>query len=248
MNARGILDQLMKQAGQPTAGSGDPVDRLLKGLAAHLGGGSAAGGGASAGGGNFSGLGGIDAKSLLSGGAIGLLIGSKRGRRLGGKAVKYGAIAGVGMLAWRAWQNYQNAQNVSGGAAEQGNRIENLQGSAGEQRSLEILQAMIMAARADGHLDDRERTLLTEQMEALGADQELRDWLERQMNAPLDAQALAREADSPQAAREMYLASLAIIDEQNPMEKAWLEQLAGALEIDPALAAELERQVDAARG
>lgn len=240
MNAKGILDQLMTQAGQSRSGSGDPVDRLLKGLAAQLGGGAAGKAGGPSGGSS-----GFDAKSLLGGGAIGLLIGSKRGRRLGGKALKYGAIAGVGMLAWRAWQNYQQGQNAPA-AADQGDRIEHLQGSAGEQRSLEILQAMIMAARADGHLDDRERALLTDQMTALGADDELRAWLEQQMNAPLDAQALARAADSPQAAREMYLASLAIIDEQNPMERAWLEQLANALRIDSALAAELERQVAAA--
>jgi uncharacterized membrane protein YebE (DUF533 family) len=232
MNAKGILDQLMKQAsGHSVGGSGAGIDQLLQGLAAQLGGG--------AGGRN----GGFDAKSLLSGGAIGLLIGSKRGRRLGGSAVKYGAIAGIGMLAWQAWQNQNAAQNESA----EGQRLELLQGSSGERRSLEILQAMIMAARADGHLDERERALLTEQMAALGADEELRTWLDQQLSEPLDAQRLAREADSPQAAREMYVASLAIIDEQSPMERAWLEQLAGALNIDRALAEELERQVAGAR-
>jgi uncharacterized membrane protein YebE (DUF533 family) len=235
MNAKGILDQLMKQAaGNSASGSGQSVDQLLQGLIGQFG------GGAKGGSGNF------DPKSLLGGGAIGLLIGSKRGRRMGGKAIKYGAIAGVGLLAWQAWQNYQNKQE-GGNAASQGQRVEQLQGPTGERRSLEILQAMIMAARADGHLDERERALLTDQMEALGADDELRAWLEQQLEAPLDAERLAREADSPQAAREMYVASLAIIDEQNPMEKAWLEQLAGALNIDRELAAELEHQVSASR-
>jgi uncharacterized membrane protein YebE (DUF533 family) len=235
MNAKGILDQLMKQAGGASAGgsSGAGIDQLLQGLASQLGGGAGAGNG-------------FDPKSLLSGGAIGLLIGSKRGRKLGGSALKYGAIAGIGMLAWRAWQN-QQAAGQAHSAPDEGQRLDLLQGPAGERRSLEILQAMIMAARADGHLDDRERALLTDQMTALGADEELRAWLEQQLNAPLDAQRLAREADSPQAAREMYLASLAIIDEQNPMEKAWLEQLAAALNIDRALALELERQVAGAR-
>jgi uncharacterized membrane protein YebE (DUF533 family) len=37
-----------------------------------------------------------------------------------------------------------------------------------------------------------------------------------------------------------------MIDEQNPMERAWLEQLAGALKIEPNLARELEQQVLAA--
>ena len=71
-------------------------------------------------------------------------------------------------------------------------------------------------------------------------------WVEQQLKAPLDAQALAREADSPQAAREMYLISVAVIDNQNPMERAWLDQLASALNLTPEMAAELERQAQQA--
>lgn len=36
-----------------------------------------------------------------------------------------------------------------------------------------------------------------------------------------------------------------MIDDQNPMERAWLEQLAGALKLPPALTQELDRQVQA---
>ena len=36
-----------------------------------------------------------------------LLLGSKRGRKMGKNALKYGAVAGVGALAWKAYQNYQ---------------------------------------------------------------------------------------------------------------------------------------------
>jgi uncharacterized membrane protein YebE (DUF533 family) len=232
MNAKGILDQLMRNAGgqRSARGSGDTVDRLLQGLKSQLAGGS----GQRSGG---------DMKSLLGGGALALLVGSKRGRRLGGSALKYGVIAGLGTLAWKAWQNHQASQaGGAGDAAQEGEPIERLQGDAGERRSLEVLQAMIMTARADGHVDETESAQLTELMNALGADADLRAWMEQQIQAPLDADALAREADSPQAAREMYLAGLAIADDQNPMERAWLEQLAKALGIDPALASELKRQ------
>jgi uncharacterized membrane protein YebE (DUF533 family) len=58
--------------------------------------------------------GGIDMKSLVGGGALGLLLGSKRGRKMGKKAFKYGAVAGVGALAWKAYQNYQsNSQQAA---------------------------------------------------------------------------------------------------------------------------------------
>ncbi|OJA05292.1 tellurite resistance TerB family protein [Halomonas sp. QHL1] len=247
MNASKILQQLMQQAGGSQKGgssSGVDVKGMLSGLSKQLGGGNSSG----QGGGSSSGF---DVKSLLGGGAMGMLIGSKRGRSMGGKALKYGAIAGVGVLAWKAWQSSQaakngNAQQNTAQNASEGERVEVLSGEHQERRSLELLQAMIMAARADGHIDEQEQALITEQIDALGADQEMHNWVEQQLKAPLDAQALAREADSPQAAREMYLISVAVTDDQNPMERAWLDQLGSALNLPKEMTAELERQAQQA--
>ncbi|CAM0556331.1 tellurite resistance TerB family protein [Vreelandella titanicae] len=247
MNASKILQQLMQQAGGSQKGgssSGVDVKGMLSGLSKQLGGGSSGG----QGGGSSSSF---DMKSLLGGGAMGLLVGSKRGRSMGGKALKYGAIAGVGVLAWKAWQSSQaakngNAQQNTAQNAPEGERVEVLSGEYQERRSLELLQAMIMAARADGHIDEQEQALITEQIDALGADQEMHNWVEQQLKAPLDAQALAREADSPQAAREMYLISVAVTDDQNPMERAWLDQLGNALNLPKEMTDELERQAQQA--
>ncbi|MGM8930416.1 tellurite resistance TerB family protein [Salinicola halophyticus] len=216
MNAQKILSQIMKQAG---------------------------GGGKSS-----SGNSGFDVKSLMGGGALGMLIGSKRGRSMGGKAIKYGALAGLGALAWKAWQTHQEKSSAPDAAAttETGRPLEQLSGEPQETRSLLILRSMIAAARADGHIDAQERAALAEQIDALGADDELHAWVEQQMAAPLDADAIARNADSPQAAREVYLASVAIVDEQNPMERAWLDQLAAALKLDGDLCRTLERQASEA--
>lgn len=236
MNAMTILNQLINQASGSKSGSqgGSDVGRMVSDLASQFKGGDAKG----------SGSGGIDVKSLLGGGAVGMMLGSKRGRKMGGKALKYGALAGVGVLAWKAYQNYQTqspAQTASAG--QQGQPLEQLQGNAQEQRGLEILQAMIMAARADGHVDANERGLLTQEIEKLGPDDELHAWIQQQFEAPLDAQALARSADSPQASREIYVVSAVMIDEQSPMERAWLDQLATALRLEPGMARELEQQV-----
>ncbi|WP_018916509.1 tellurite resistance TerB family protein [Vreelandella zhanjiangensis] len=238
MNASKILQQLMQQAGgSQKSGSGVDVKGILGGLSKQLGGSSQGGSSSS----------GFDVKSLLGGGAMGMLVGSKRGRSMGGKALKYGAIAGVGMLAWKAWQNSQAAKNQPATSSKaEGERVDVLSGEIQERRSLELLQAMIMAARADGHIDEQEQVLITEQIDALGADQEMHNWVERQLKAPLDAEALAREADSPQAAREMYLMSVAVTDDQNPMERAWLDQLAQALKLTPDITQELEHQAQQA--
>ena len=246
MNAQKVLDQLMRAAGRNgTNGAGNGIGSLLQGVASQLGGAEGKQGAPSTDAGR-SPVGGIDVKSLLGGGALGLLIGSKRGRKIGGKALKYGALAGVGVLAWKAWQNY-NTGAAPDAQAPEIDRVERLTGPAREQRSLELLQAMIMAARADGHIDAAERALLSEQINALGADDELQQWVEQQLTQPLDAHALARQADSPQAAREIYLASVAIADEHNAMERAWLDELATALGLAPELARELEHQVASVR-
>lgn len=236
MNASRILQQLMQQAGGKSGTGGGDLKGILEGLSRQFGGGQSSSG--SAGSGQQSGSV-IDVKSLLGGGALGLLVGSKRGRKLGGKALKYGALAGVGALAWKAWQNSQQKGDDSATAGEP---VEKLRGQAVEQRSLELLQAMIWASRADGHIDDAEKTLIEEQIDGLGADAELHQWVERQLSAPLDATKLARAADSPQAAREIYLISVAVVDEQNPMERAWLDQLAQALSLDQGMVEELEYQ------
>jgi len=232
MNVMSLLNQIMNQpqGGQSRQGGMD-INQVVGNLGGQLSGGKG---------------GGIDVKSLLGGSALGLMLGSKRGRKMGGKALKYGALAGVGVLAWKAYQNYQGNNQGQVQPAQQGQPLEQLQGADQERRGLEILQAMIMAARADGHIDANERQLLTQEIERLGPDDELQAWIQQQFDAPLDASALARNADSPQAAREIYVVSAVIIDEQNPMERAWLEQLAGALKIEPDLAKALEQQVLAA--
>lgn len=236
MNVSSILNQLVQQTSGQSQGSGGTTDirSMVDGLSSQFSGGKGSSGG-------------VDMKSLLGGGALGLLVGSKRGRKMGGKALKYGALAGVGVLAWKAYQNYQGGAQSQPQPAEasQGQPLEQLHGQDEERRGLEILQAMIMAARADGHIDGDERALLTQEIERLGADDELQAWIQKQFDAPLDAAALARQADSPQAAREIYLVSAVIIDDQNPMERAWLDQLSEALKLQPDMVRELDRQIQA---
>lgn len=245
MNAKYLLDQIMKQAsgssGSRSGSSGGlNVQGLIKTVSSQLSGTGKGGKGGSS-------SGGLDVKSLMGGGALGMLMGSSRGRSMGGKAAKYAALAGVGMMAWKAWQKYQGGSPSSGAAATEaeaeGRPLEELQGKAQEQRSLEVLQAVIWAARADGHIDADERALITEQIQGLGADDELHAWVEQQLEAPLDAQALASQADSPQAAREIYLTSAAVIDEQNAMERAWLDELGAALGLEEGVRQELEKQL-----
>jgi uncharacterized membrane protein YebE (DUF533 family) len=54
------------------------------------------------------------------GGVLGLLLGTRSGRNMGGKVLKYGSVAAIGALAWKAYQEHQAQQSAaSGGGAAQ---------------------------------------------------------------------------------------------------------------------------------
>jgi len=59
---------------------------------------------------------------------------------------------------------------------------------------------------------------------------------------------VARAASTPEIASEMYLASLVAADDQNFMERAYLDELARQLGLDPALRQRLDREYRDAAG
>jgi uncharacterized membrane protein YebE (DUF533 family) len=185
-----------------------------------------------------------------AGGALGLLLGSKRGRKFGGKALKYGSVAALGLLAYKAYGNWQAQQQQqqppSAPPAAQPRTVDLLPAPQVEQHSLAMLQSMIAAAKADGHLDERERSLVEAELSRMSADADTRRWFEDELRKPLDPAAVARAAGSPEMAAEMYLASLLVADETSFMERAYLDELARRLRLPEGLKVELERQAMAA--
>jgi uncharacterized membrane protein YebE (DUF533 family) len=192
-----------------------------------------------------------------TGGALGLLLGSKGGRRIGGKALKYGSVAALGVMAFRAYGNWQaqqaqatNAQPAAVAAPAPAlpapRTVNLLPAPEVEQHSRGMLVAMIAAAKADGHLDERERGLVEAELSRLEADPMMRRWFEEELRRPLDPAEVARAAASPELAAEMYLASLLVTDETGFMERAYLDELARQLRLPDGLKRELERQALAA--
>jgi uncharacterized membrane protein YebE (DUF533 family) len=121
-----------------------------------------------------------------------------------------------------------------------------LTGSEAETHSLAIVKALVAAAKADGHIDDRERQLIEEELGNLADDAALRGWLEAELNKPLDPAEVASAATSLEMASEMYLVSLMMIDEKNYMERAYLDELARNLKLEPSLKANLGTQAQQA--
>ncbi|TFB42538.1 tellurite resistance TerB family protein [Pseudomonas sp. F01002] len=234
MNTRGLLDQLLKSGQdmlQNKAG-GSQNKTAGGGLGGLLGGSGGSGGLGSL----LSGAGG----GALAAGAMGLLLGSKKGRNVGGKVLTYGGLAALGVIAYKAYGNWQAQQ---GTAPTEPQTIDRLPAAQVEQHSQAILQALVAAAKADGHVDDRERALIEGEFTKLDNDQELQHWLHAELNKPLDPADVARAASTPEMAAEMYIASVMLVDEESFMEKSYLDELARQLKLEPGLKAELEKQV-----
>jgi uncharacterized membrane protein YebE (DUF533 family) len=172
---------------------------------------------------------------------MGLLLGSKKARKVGGKVAVYGGLAALGVLAYKAYGNWQAQQGGAAGAQPQ--TLDRVPDAQVELHSQAILKALVAAAKADGHVDERERALIEGEFTRLDSDQELQHWLHAELNKPLDPSDVARAARSPEIAAEMYIASVMMVDEENFMEKAYLDELARQLKLEPGLKAELEKQV-----
>ena len=175
-----------------------------------------------------------------SSGLLTLLLGNRGGRRL----VKLGGMAALGTLAYRAWRDYQTQGSETAVVIDASKTIEHLPAPAAEVHSRAILVALLAAARADGHIDERERGLLHDEFVKATPDKELQSWLDAELTRPLDAQVVASHAGSPELAAEMYLASRLVIDDQNDAERRYLDDLARALGLDAELRTSLDRQLD----
>src|SRR5690606_5140655 len=115
-----------------------------------------------------------------------------------------------------------------------------------EQHSQAILRAIIGAAKADGHIDDRERELIDGEVAKLTGDPQLKQWFDQELRKPLDPADIAQSAQTPEVAAEMYLARLVMDEEESYMERAYVDELARQLKLEPALKAELETQAQIA--
>jgi len=185
------------------------------------------------------------ATGAAAGGALALLMGNRRARKLGGSALKLGGVAALGALAYKAWQDYQAQQGTGAGTAAPATPPAALPAPALEEQAQVLLMAMIAAARCDGHLDDREQGLLDGELQRLQADAATRAWVDAELRAPVDPARVAAACTRPELAHSAYLASVLVVDETSDAERSYLDRLARALQIEPGLQAQLEARAAA---
>lgn len=224
----GLLDDLLGNntgnAGGRGTGSGGLGDMLGQVLGGRTGSGSAQGG-----------LGGI-LDQLSAGAAAGGLGGMLGGILGGSQQQSYDRLTQKGA---------QSQNNASFGelfndslATQQEPEIP----PTAEQNALAglMLRAMIQAAKADGEIDEQEKSRLMSQFGDLDDDE--REFIREQMAAPVDAVALAREV--PQGyGPQIYLMSLMAIEFDNRKEAEYLHELAQNLGLDKAAVNEIHDKI-----
>ncbi|NBB35968.1 tellurite resistance TerB family protein, partial [Pseudomonas sp. BC115LW] len=153
----------------------------------------------------------------------------------------YAALASLGMMAFQAYQAWQRNQASAPQQAPQ-TVDQLLAGPQIEAHSHAVLRALIAAAKADGRIDDNEKQMISTEIGRHTNDPDLQQWLDAEVAKPLDAQEVAQSATDPAIAAEMYLASVMLVDHQQDAERAYLDELAAALNLDPQLQVHLEQQ------
>lgn len=195
---------------------------------------------------------------IATGALVAVLLGTRAGRQVTGTAVKVGGLAAVAGLAYKAWQNYKSGAEPT---AEPGTTqpellpppadtgFDPVQAPQGEDEfALTLVRAMIAAAKADGHIDDEERSRIADRLRLAGISQDAQQFLLGELERPLDLDAIVASAVTEAQRVELYTASRLAIDPDTRAERGYLDLLAGRLQLPDALVDHVEATVSSAKG
>jgi len=191
----------------------------------------------------------------LSGAAGGALVTAFTNKKSAKKLLKAGGLVAVGGLAYKAYQSYRGAQQNTEGAAP----VQPLQAQALPELTQQdfadvvdssqsagttsiIIQAMIAAAHADGHLSETEQRRIWQQAVELELPSGELAALSEQLSQPLQPAQLAALAPNMQTRIEIYTASAIVIDDTCEAGKSYLANLASQLQLPAPLVEALHLQ------
>jgi len=227
---------------------GGMFDILTKVAGSMLGGGQRAAPGA----GGAPGMGGMPG---MGGGFPAEILKQIAGSMLGGGAPSGNAAAGAGSMAifgTLAAQALEMAKSMMGGAEPAAGGMPNIrmddqtaviagmrapQTPQEQQQVMDMatltLKAMMNAIKADGRVDEQEKSRLVGKLEEGGISAEEQRFVADEMQKPIDLDALVRAVPNAQAAAQIYAASLMAITLDTDGEKRYMAYLAAKLRLDP---------------
>ncbi|PLW81360.1 DUF533 domain-containing protein [Kineobactrum sediminis] len=192
----------------------------------------------------------------LAGGAVGgALVNSKKARKTAGTLLKVGGVAALGTLAWKAYRGYQDGNASPASATTPSTNDPVWQGIKKQQfaistddsqqgsTALLLVQAMIAAACADGHMDGDERQRIMARVGEMGLAADEKALVFDALQAPLSLAELCERVDSPELAAEVYLSSMMAVDRGRTEAEFYLDALAFRLGLPEGLVIRLQQEV-----
>lgn len=174
------------------------------------------------------------------GGLAGLLVANKSSRKL---LAKYGTgalLAGGGAIAGTVlWNKYKD--RVRTAHIDEPHYGEHT--SPLDLRTERLILALVFAAKSDGHIDDKERSAIEQQLREAGVEEKGRVLVAQAIEQPLEPQRLAQSVKNEEEALELYFLSCAAIDIDHFMERSYLNALGDALKIPQDVREGIERDI-----
>ena len=181
--------------------------------------------------------------NLLVPGALGGLAGllaNKSSRKL---LAKYGTgalLAGGGAIAGTVlWNKYKDrVRTAHRDEPQYGEHTSPL-----DLRTERLILALVFAAKSDGHIDDKERSAIEQQLREAGVEEKGRALVAQAIDQPLDPQRLAQSVKNEEEALELYFLRCAAIDIDHFMERSYLNALGDALKIPQDVREGIEQDI-----
>jgi len=199
---------------------------------------------------------------LAAGGLLGLVAGNKKLRKSAAKftggAIAVGGAAALGAVAYNAYRKWQNNTITTSRPQTAGipathplapEEFDPSNNTAADGRPFQIalIEAMIAAAHADGHVDQAEQKAIFQAIGKLPLEAGDKAAIFDALQSPPEPETIAGYANGLEQASELYLVSRLAIEPDHPQEKLYLERLSGALGLPDGLVEELEREMTGAR-
>ncbi|KZQ39025.1 hypothetical protein A3N57_23685 [Enterobacter cloacae subsp. dissolvens] len=174
------------------------------------------------------------------GGLAGLLVANKSSRKL---LAKYGTgalLAGGGAIAGTVlWNKYKDrVRTAHSDEPDYGQHTSPL-----DLRTERLILALVFAAKSDGHIDEKERSAIEQQLREAGVEEQGRTLVAQAIEQPLDPQRLAQNVKNEEEALELYFLSCAAIDIDHFMERSYLNALGDALKIPQDVREGIEKDI-----
>ncbi|QJT83751.1 tellurite resistance TerB family protein [Kosakonia sp. MUSA4] len=174
------------------------------------------------------------------GGLAGLLVASKSSRKFLAKYGTSALLVGGGAVAGTVlWNKYKDRiRNAHQGEPQYGQQQSPL-----DVRTERLILALVFAAKSDGHIDDKERAAIEQQLRDAGVEEQGRRLVAQAIEQPLDPARLAQGVQNEEEALELWYLSCAVIDIDHFMERSYLNALGDALQIPQAVREEIEEDI-----